>query len=175
MNKNELRKKYRIIRKEIDNKSEQNVYIFNHVINNTHINKNSTILLYVSFNDEVDTLKLINYFLTRNKVAVPKVINDKMDFYYINSINDLKPGYFGILEPITNKKVVSFDNSICIVPGICFDINNYRIGYGKGFYDKFLCNKKCIYKIGLAFKECIVEDTFHDEFDIQLDEVIYYK
>ena len=94
-----------------------------------------------------------------------------MYFYYINSLNDLKNGYFNILEPTTNKKVIDFKDTTCIVPGICFDINNYRIGYGKGFYDRFLSNKN-IYTIGLSYKETLIKKIPIDKYDINLNEVI---
>ena len=144
--KNELRKQYILKRKSIANKEEKDKIIFQKVINNLEIINCSTILIYVSFNDEVDTLNLIKYFLSFKKVAVPKIVNNMMEFYYINSLNDLKKGTYNILEPTTNKKVTNFDNSVCITPGICFNKSGYRIGYGKGYYDKFF-SKHQVYSI----------------------------
>ena len=117
---------------------------------------------------------MIKYFLSIKKVAVPKVIGNDMYFYYINSLDDLEKGYFGILEPTTSKLVKDFNNTVCIVPGICFDKNNNRIGYGKGFYDRFLQNKN-IYTIGLSFKECLIEDTNASQNDIKLKKIISPK
>lgn len=171
MNKNKLRENYKIIRKNIQNKEEQNSIIFNKVITNKKILKSSTLLTYVSFNDEIDTINIIKYFLGKKKIAVPKIENNTMYFYYINSLNDLKNGYFNILEPTTNKKVIDFKDTTCIVPGICFDINNYRIGYGKGFYDRFLSNKN-IYTICLSYKETLIKKIPIDKYDINLNEVI---
>ncbi len=172
MNKNELRKIYKYIRNNIKDRNIQNEIIFNKVISLEKVKKADTILIYVSFNNEVDTLNIIKYFLGKKKVAVPKVNGNEMNFYYIDSFNDLSKGSFNILEPITTNKVTNFDNSICIVPGLCFDKENYRLGYGKGYYDKFLSNKN-IYTIGLSYKETIIKKLPIDKYDIKLDKVIH--
>lgn len=172
MNKNELRKIYKYIRNNIKDRNIQNEIIFNKVISLEKVKKADTILIYVSFNNEVDTLNIIKYFLDKKKVAVPKVNGNEMNFYYIDSFNDLSKGSFNILEPITTNKVTNFDNSICIVPGLCFDKENYRLGYGKGYYDKFLSNKN-IYTIGLSYKETIIKKLPIDKYDIKLDKVIH--
>ena len=103
-----------------------------------------------------------------------KIENNIINFYYINSLNDLKVGLFGILEPTTQEKVNNYENTTCIVPGICFDKNNYRIGYGKGFYDKFLSNKN-IYTIGICYKETLINKIPIDKYDISLNEIISTK
>lgn len=172
MNKNELRKIYKDIRNNIKDRNIQNEIIFNKVISLEKVKKADTILIYVSFNNEVDTLNIIKYFLGKKKVAVPKVNGNEMNFYYIDSFNDLSKGSFNILEPITTNKVTNFDNSICIVPGLCFDKENYRLGYGKGYYDKFLSNKN-IYTIGLSYKETIIKKLPIDKYDIKLNKVIH--
>ncbi len=169
--KNELRKQYILKRKSIANKEEKNKIIFQKVINNLEVINCSTILIYVSFNDEVDTLNLIKYFLSFKKVAVPKIVNNMMEFYYINSLNDLKEGTYNILEPTTNKKVTNFDNTICITPGICFNKSGYRIGYGKGYYDKFF-SKHQVYSIGLCYHECLINDSFANFYDKKVNKVI---
>ena len=105
-----------LIRKEIDNRIEKDNIIFHKVINNEKIIKADTILIYVAKDEEVATKKLIEYFLKNKNVAVPKIENNEMNFYYINSLNDLEKGYFGILEPTTKDKVINFNNAVCINP-----------------------------------------------------------
>ena len=129
-------------------------------------------MTYVSLKNEVDTIKLIKHSLEREKkVAVPKCEGNYIVFYYINNLEDLKEGSFNILEPKANQMVKDFNNSICIVPGIAFDKQNNRIGYGKGFYDRFLKDYKGI-KIGLTYKECICDKIDVDENDVKMDKVI---
>lgn len=170
--KNELRKKYLRVRKNIINRSLKDQIIFNKVINNEKIVRSLVILIYVSMDDEVDTRNLINYFFSiGKKVAVPRVENGIINFYFIESLLELSPGYKGILEPIGNKQVIDFKTCVSITPGICFNNACYRIGYGLGFYDKFYSNKS-IYKIGLCYKDCLISDNFNDSYDVSLDEII---
>ena len=166
--KSELRRKY--LKKRMEYKNPlSDMIIYNKVIRGIH--KYDKVLIYVSKENEVDTINIIKYFLGKKKIAVPKIEDNTMNFYYINSLNDLKPGYFNILEPATNLKVETFTNTTCIVPAICYDSNNYRVGYGKGFYDKFLTNKN-IYTIGISYKETLINKIPIDKYDINLNEVI---
>lgn len=172
MNKQILRNKYKEIRKNILNKEAENDVIFNKVINLEEYKKSNLILIYVSFKDEIDTIRLIKYSLKIGKrVAVPKCEGDNIVFYYIDSLEDLEERSFGILEPKTNEAVSDFNNSICIIPGIAFDNENNRIGYGRGFYDRFLENYNGV-KIGLTYKECICYKIDVDKNDIKMDIII---
>ena len=173
MNKEELRSKYLKIRKEINNKEENDNQVFQKVIETSEYRECALVLTYVSLHDEIDTLKLIKYSLDNGKkVAVPKCENGIINFYYISSLEDLKKGSYGILEPIGNDIVYSFEKSICIIPGVCFDKMLNRIGYGGGYYDRFLSSYNGI-KIGLTYKECIVDKIDLDEHDIKMDKIIY--
>ncbi len=175
MNKKILREKYLNIRKNInkENKQKYDNDIFNKVINLQEYKESKLVLIYVSLKYEADTFNLINYSLNTNKkVAVPKCKGDNIIFYEIKNLKDLEEGSFGILEPKTNKSITDFNNSICIIPGVAFDKQNNRIGYGKGFYDRFLKNYKGI-KIGLTYKECICDKIDNDINDIKLDKVIF--
>ena len=169
--KNELRKKYLLVRNNINKKCKKDQIIYEKVINNSFVKNSDTILIYVSKDSEVDTINLINYFLKFKKVAVPKVNDNIIEFFYINSLDDLEEGCFNVLEPITNKKVTDFNNVLCITPGICFNKEGYRIGYGKGYYDRFF-SKHEIYAIGLCYQECLINDNFANSDDIKVNEVI---
>lgn len=173
MNKQILRNNYKNIRKNIEDKEKQDNVIFNKIIELEEYKQSELVLIYVSLEDEVDTIELIKHsFKKGKKVAVPKCEGNNIVFYYINKLYDLEKGYFGILEPKTNEIVKDFDNSICIVPGIAFDKENNRIGYGKGFYDRFLENYNGI-KIGLTYKECICAKIDTDNNDVKMNKVIF--
>ena len=173
MNKQILRNKYREIRKNINNKEKLDNIVFNKVINLEEYKQSDLILTYVSLKDEVDTIELIKYSLENGKsVAVPKCEGNDIVFYYINSLEDLEERSFGILEPKTSEVVSDFNNSICIIPGLVFDKENNRIGYGRGFYDRFLEKYNGI-RIGLTYKECICDKIDADENDIKMDKVIF--
>ncbi len=172
MDKQILRNKYKEIRKNISNKEEQDNIIFNKVINLEEYKQSNLILTYVSLKDEVDTIKLIKHSLeSGKKVAVPKCEGNDIVFYKISSLEDLQEGSFQILEPKTNEIVKDFDNSICIIPGLAFDKQNNRIGYGRGFYDRFLENYFGI-KIGLTYRECICDKIDSEINDIKMDRII---
>lgn len=174
MDKNTTRTKYLTIRQNIKNKSEQNSLIYQQIINNDQIKKSDLILIYLSFKDEVDTQSIINYYLNSKKIAIPKINGSEMEFYYIDNSTKFQKNQFGILEPVTNNKVLNYQNSVCITPGICFDLTGNRIGYGHGFYDKFL-NQNKIYSIGLCYQECLVPHLQHNKFDHKIDEIIVSK
>lgn len=171
MKKEFLRKKYKEKRDNIKNKVTKDNLIYQKVINNKDILSSKTLLIYISINSEVDTTKIINYFLNTKNIAVPKIIDNDMFFCYVTNLNELTPGKYNIPEPTNENIVTDFDNAICIVPGICYDKKNYRIGYGKGYYDRFLSKNK-IKTIGLCYKECMIEKIDNDKYDYKIDEVI---
>lgn len=135
MDKLNLRIKYLKIRKSIENKAFLSDIIANNVLN-SHIYSNSkNIGIYVGFDEEVSTKKLILQCLANKKcISVPVVEENKLSFYNITNLEDLcNKSPFGIQEPIPCKDNLTHKNSLdlLIVPGICFDINGNRIGYGK--------------------------------------------
>ena len=166
-----MRETYRLIRKNIVDKKSKDQKIYTKVIHNEIVAQCNTILIYISTQEEVDTIKLIEHFLKNKRVGVPKIVDGQMSFYYINSLKDVIRGYFNILEPTTNNKVNEFSNTVCITPGICFDKRFYRIGYGGGYYDQFLVNNR-VYTIGLSYQECLIDEMCHDSYDQPMDEII---
>lgn len=171
MKKEFLRKKYKEKRDNIKNKVTKDNLIYQKVINNKDILSSKTLLIYISINNEVDTIKIINYFLNTKNIAVPKIIDNDMFFCHVTNLNELTSGKYNIPEPTNENIVTDFDNAICIVPGICYDKKNYRVGYGKGYYDRFLSKNK-IKTIGLCYKECMIEKIDNDKYDYKIDEVI---
>ena len=169
--KNEIRKKYLLVRKRINNKNDKDNVIYNKIISNKQVIDSEQVLIYVSTKEEIDTRRLINYFLMNKRVAVPRVERDIINFYYIKSMNDLSEGTYNILEPRGNDMVVDFNKTVSITPLICYSLSGYRIGYGKGYYDRFY-QKNNMYKIGLGYKECLVENINNLEYDIKMDEII---
>jgi 5-formyltetrahydrofolate cyclo-ligase len=143
--------------------------IQNKLLNLFLVREADIVLTYVSTEIEVKTLDFINALLNQGKkVAVPKCLNDKgdMDFFIINSLNDLEDGYFGVQEPnpeIAQKAFVT-ENSVCVVPAFSFDEKGYRLGYGKGYYDRFL-SRFPGKTIGICYEENIRDSLMHGKYD----------
>lgn len=102
------------------------------------------VFTYVSTDIEVDTKRLIAYCFDNGiRVAVPVSLECTLDFYEIHGFDDLAEGRYNILEPVKRDSVVrSTERSVCIVPALCADESGLRLGYGKGYYDRYLSDFK---------------------------------
>lgn len=159
--KRELRAKYKRTRASIpaDLKTELDRRLTGKFLSLEEYKECKTLFAFVSSAIECDTSKIIGDALSSGRrLAVPKCgeISGEMDFYYITSLSDLEKGKFGILEPIPEKcqKAEDLSTGLCIVPGLCFDLEGYRIGFGKGYYDRFL-QKFGGVTVGICYYKCI--------------------
>lgn len=153
--------------------------IKNKLLNLWAVRETKTVLCYVSTDIEVDTREFINSLLQNGKrVAVPRCEGEKseMNFYYINSLSELSPGSFGVYEPDPQKCVMvgKTEDSVCIVPAFMFDKNGYRLGYGKGYYDRYLSRYKGS-AIGICYEENLQAELFHGKYDRQVDLIVTDK
>ena len=170
--KKEIRKKYIDVRKRIKNKLEKSKIITNRIINHQKYIEANAIACYCSLKDEVCLDELIIHAWEKGKiVVVPKVNGNKMEFYEIKNMNELGIQSFGIREP---KHDFLFDKhkiDLFLVPGVAFDMMGKRMGFGKGYYDRYLVDLDT-YKIGICFREQLDDNIPTDEYDIKMDEII---
>ena len=137
----------------------------------------ATVLTYVSVSSEVSTRMFIEGALRDGKtVAVPRCLpGHRLEFVAISSLDQLAPAPFNLLEPPKDLSALTEDqmnNSICIVPALLVDTKGYRLGYGAGFYDRFLSTYLCK-KICLAYQQNLSKTELpHTAFDVAVDEVI---
>ncbi len=104
-----------------------------------YLDSAEAVFTYVSTEIEVDTHRLIAYCLERGiPVATPVSGDTELTFYYISRFEDLNTGRFGILEPKRDLIAVANECTLCVVPALCADGNGFRLGYGRGYYDRFL-------------------------------------
>lgn len=181
--KSALRKKHMNNRifMPVQKKSGSDSNIFKKVISLDCFIKSKVILTYVSTELEVDTKKIIEYSIKiGKKVAVP-VSNAKnltLNFYFINSVNKLRVGNFSILEPDAKTSefcdVNRLQEFLCVVPGMVFDLNGYRIGYGKGYYDRFLKKYSC-QTVGLCYEFDLLKSIPKDQNDVPVDLILTEK
>lgn len=139
---------------------------------------------FVSYGSEIDTYPLLEEALRMGKkVYVPKVEGERMVFYRIGSLEELKEGYRGIPEPVGDTEI--FDYEACqknndinkvllLMPGVAFDPYRNRIGYGKGFYDRYLAGKEelALRSIAVGFRCQMVEQIPAEENDRKPYQVI---
>ncbi len=176
--KNALRKRILKSRRELSvfDRDSKSSNICKRLILTDEINRAKNVCTYISKKGEVSTDFLINELFNFNKAVYAPVScleSNKMSFYRINSSEDLKSGAFSVLEPVlrSEKYEKSDKNDICIVPALSFDRQGFRLGYGKGYYDRFLKDFDGI-KIGLCFDEFVTETLPKYETDIAVDMII---
>lgn len=139
-----------------------------------------TVLAFVSYGSEIDTTEIIMEALRLGKkVYVPKVEGEDMNFYRIEDMSQLTEGYKGILEPDGESECYEYreedaKNSLMLMPGAVFDRMRNRIGYGKGFYDRFLATKPelQLHTIGVGYQCQMVEELPAEAWDIKPYQVI---
>ena len=134
------------------------------------------IYAYVDCKHEVETRDLILKAMADGKrVAVPKVCGQEMNFYYISSLeHDLEEGYFGIREPKTGHPAQETD-ALLLMPGVAFDEARHRVGYGGGFYDRFLEANPGLITAALAFEFQIRKEVPFEDFDIRPAKIVTEK
>ena len=137
------------------------------------------IMLYLSFNKEVNTYPLARWCLDNGKTVIaPYCIQSKREivpYIITNLIGDLTKSTFGVMEPKQDilEKVNIEDIDLIIVPGVVFDENCNRIGFGAGYYDRFLPKKlKNTPAIGIAYDYQIIDKVPTNEYDVPLDYII---
>lgn len=136
----------------------------------SYVYKNSeSIFCYASVNNEVSLDTLIeDAFKNGKKVAFPKVEGNNIRFYHVKTLEDLAPGYFEIPEP--DSSMPAKEGDVVIVPGVAFSKNGERLGYGGGFYDRFL-SENDIYSIGVGYDFQIIPSLPVEEHDIKINEI----
>ncbi len=174
--KSEIRKIILKLRNEINPqirkiKDEQITFRFMEFVEQRKIR---SILLYASYGSEVDCWRIFHQCKEKSiRTSFPKV-NEKekiLEIYWVENLNQISPGYKSIPEPHDGLRASIEEIDLIAVPGVAFDLNCNRIGYGGGFYDRLLLFKKGL-AIGLAYEEQIVEKIPVEPFDIRVDLII---
>ena len=201
MDKKELRKEYINIRKNIDEKKrkKESTEIVCKLLEMISKGDYDAILLYAPLEFEVDVFPVFTKSLSEAdskpeginegtphksekadcsyRFCFPRVKGSEMDFFFVNSESELAEGSFNVREPVDSSELFKPEKEgryLIVVPGVCFDKDGYRIGYGKGFYDKYLSKYKDMNfdKTGVCFKECFLEKAEHESTDVPVDKVI---
>lgn len=133
-----------------------------------------TIYGYLPYNQEVRTVPMLERALRDGKkVAVPKCYGDEMRFIYMDDLSKVEAGYANIPEPIADEPVADDKTALVLMPGMAFTKNGDRMGYGGGFYDKFLAAEPDHPTVALCYAFQMVESLPTEEYDIPVDCVLW--
>ncbi|MBR6595779.1 MAG: 5-formyltetrahydrofolate cyclo-ligase [Oscillospiraceae bacterium] len=176
MNKTELRrsireKKRAMTEPQILEKSEALTKLF---LASPEYRSARSVYGYLPYNQEVRTVPLLEQALRDGKrVAVPKCYGDEMRFIWMEDLSRVEKGYAGIPEPIADGPVADDETALVLMPGMAFDKEGHRIGYGGGFYDKFLAREGSHPTLALCYDFQVVSHLETEEFDIPVDKVLW--
>ncbi len=177
--KDSLRKRIILLREcmPVNERERASYFIFDNFFKLPEYQTSEIIFAFAGFESEVSTLNSIFRMINEGKrVALPKVIDDKnMEFYEVRKISDIKKGTMGIPEPTGDYPPMDSRPDVFLLPGVAFDKRFNRLGYGRGYYDRYLTSKgyeRFVWKIAIAFSCQIVEKVPHDDRDIPVDMVI---
>ena len=142
--------------------------------------RSDILLAFVSYGSEIDTTEIIEEAIRQGKkVYAPRIEGDEMNFYRVNDLTTLEIGYKGIREPAHDAASFHYyaeqaDRVLMLMPGAVFDHSRNRLGYGKGFYDRYLADKEALQQrtIGIGFQCQLVEELPAQEWDIKPCQVI---
>lgn len=159
---------------------EKSGLITEHVLSLKEYKEADCVFAYISLNNEADMHDLLLYALKSGKrVAVPRVCKTDMDFYYIDSLERLVKGSFGILEPFSDALPAEYEkNAVMLIPGVAYDMAGNRIGYGGGYYDRYFAKQmelktnlmNCI--IAPAYEFQITDEIPSEEHDIRVNKIV---
>ena len=176
MNKQELRasiraRKRAMTEEEIVSRSEKLAQLF---LSSEAYRNAKTVYGYLPYNQEVRTVPMLEQALRDGKrVAVPKCYGDKMKFIFMEDLSKVEKGYANIPEPIADGPIADDETALVLMPGLAFDPQGHRIGYGGGFYDKFLAGEPHHPTLALCYEFRMLDHLETEEFDIPVDYVLW--
>ncbi len=135
-------------------------------------------LAYYPLGSEASLVAFMEEVLLQQKeLALPRTLGEDMTFYVISSLDQVEEGNFHVMEPLLSCAEFSFAQKqiAVLTPGLCFDESGYRMGYGKGYYDRFFAQHPGLLKVGIAFEEQIAKEVITDSHDVPLDYLITEK
>lgn len=129
---------------------------------------------YLPFNQEVRTLPILQQALRDGKrVAVPKCVGNELRFIWLDDLDAVEKSPMGIPEPLADSPVAEDETALVLMPGVAFDKTGRRIGYGGGFYDRFLAREDKHPTVALCYEFQLFEKLETEEFDIPVDKVLW--
>lgn len=166
----------------------QNTEIRNRLFASEEYRSCKLLFTYLSFGSEVDTWEIVKTALSGNsgdkkRVFLPRVEGKLMNFYEVTDLNSLKKSKFGVPEPdeshqqpfdLSGKGMEASAERLMLLPGLAFDPAGNRVGYGAGYYDRYLMgkNKDAFCKLALAYDFQMIDQIQAESFDVKVDSII---
>ena len=176
MNKQELRKSIREQKRAMtEAQIQEKSRLLGQLFAASALYRNAkTIYGYMPYNQEVRTVPMLEQAIRDGKrVAIPKCYGDEMRFIFMEDLSQVEKGYAGIPEPIEDAPIADDETALVLMPGLAFDPEGHRIGYGGGFYDKFLAKEPNHPTLALCYDFQMMEKLETEEFDIPVDQVLW--
>ena len=185
LTKAELRAHFKQVRSALTLKEKEYIdyNVFSRFVENDKFHLSQDILVYVSGDIEIGTKRIMEYVLKDAERGFKRLLcpgcekgTNIMHFYVVKSFDDLEKGSYGILEPKSYcERVDKFVDAMCVVPALSFDSMGYRLGFGKGYYDRFLADFNGV-TVGLCCESCMTDGELpRNEHDICVDQIVTEK
>lgn len=174
--KGDLRRIFRQRRKEKSDRQQADDAILCRVLESAAYRQATVLLGFAPLPEEIQIDRLLCQALADGKVLyLPRCLDDRgqMAFYQVQSLEDLEAGSFGVREPALTAPLYDFDldrRALCLVPGLCFDSQGYRLGYGKGYYDRFLAKFQGV-TMGLCYDDFLQDGLPVDAYDLPVQQI----
>ena len=173
-----FRKKYKTARTEMseEEKTLKDEKVCRNLLSTNAFERAEQVLLYSATPIEIETVGIFqNALNSGKKILYPRCLDKgRMTYHYIDDLSQLRPSAFNILEPISTAPEYKSGNSdICIVPALAYDVEGYRMGYGGGFYDRFLSREPDHPTVALCYDFQVMEKIETETFDIPVDVVLW--
>ncbi len=179
MNKAEIRQIYKTVRRRIVGRESCEEDILFRFTRSDEFRRCKTLFLYSSYGTEVATDKIAEKAFEDGKTVAYPVCTDvdgSMRFYIVSGREQLISGMYGIKEPDTSvcSEIIPDKDSLIVVPALVFDLDGNRLGYGKGYYDRYMHKYPC-FSVGLAFEDCVTEKLPAAQYDKKVNILITDK
>ncbi len=180
MDKKLLREKFKALRESLSERQwlKYSQKICQNLIESPFFKESRKIAFYYPVNKEVNLLSVMEEALKEGKeifLPITYIRGKRITFHRVLNLEELSPGAFGIPEPPPiNPQLDSLSLELILVPGLAFDLQKFRLGYGSGFYDRFL-KETGARKIGVAFSFQVIERLPHDPWDVKMNYILTEK
>ena len=176
MAKSKLRSHMRALKRAMTDEqiTEKSQILTDLFLNTPYYRNAKTVYGYISYNQEVRTLPILEQALKDGKnVALAKCFGEDMRFIHVSDLNTLSKSKSGVPEPIADEPVGDDETALVLMPGLAFDAAGHRLGYGKGYYDKFLAREPHHPTVALCFDFQMLDSIEHDPHDVPVDLVLW--